>query len=252
MKLLLAAGGNFMSRILLMMKEIGGSRQNKAVLKTGITVFVILAMAISLFLFSYSEDVNKGLANNLIRLHVIANSDSSADQNLKKDVRDIIINYMEDELKSSKDAGQTEYIIKNNIQNIERIAKDEINRRGRDYNVRATLGSYPFPTKAYGDITLPAGYYQALKVVIGKGEGDNWWCVLFPPLCFVDVTHGTLPDDVKENLKNALTSEEYNIIASAGDDSEIPVKIRFKIVEFFQDSRIRFTGIISRIFKSKK
>jgi stage II sporulation protein R len=99
---------------------------------------------------------------------------------------------------------------------------------------------------------LPAGHYQALRVVIGKGEGSNWWCVLFPPLCFVDVTHGTLPDNIKENLKNALTSEEYNIITSVDSDSEIPVKIRFKVVEFFQNSRIRFTGMISKIFKGKK
>lgn len=241
-----------MSRILLMIKELGGSQRSSVVFKIGVTVVASAAFTMAMLLFSYSEDVNKGLADNLIRLHVVANSDSAVDQELKRDIRDAVIDYMREELKSSKDVGQTEYIINNNIGMIEELAKNEINKKGKDYDVKAALGSYPFPTKTYGDITLPAGYYQALRVVIGKGEGSNWWCVLFPPLCFVDVTHGTLPDSVKENLKNALTSEEYNIIASANDDDDIPVKIRFKVVEFFQYSRIRFTGMINKIFKGKK
>lgn len=241
-----------MSRILLMIKELGGSRHNSLIFKIGATVIVSAVFTMAIFLFSYSEDVNKGLANNLIRLHVIANSDSAVDQELKKNIRDVVINYMKEQLRDSKDVGQTEYIINNNLGKIEELARNEISRQGKEYSVKATLGSYPFPTKAYGDVTLPAGYYQALKVVIGKGDGSNWWCVLFPPLCFVDVTHGTLPDNIKENLKNALTSEEYNIITSVDNDSEIPIKIKFKVVEFFQHSRIRFTGMISKIFKGKK
>ena len=186
-KLLLAIGRNIMSRILLMIKELGGSRQNSVFFKIGVTVIVAAVFSTAIFLFSYSEDVNKGLADNLIRLHIIANSDSAVDQELKKDIRDVVINYMKEQLKTSRDVEQTEYIINNNLRKIEELARNEISRQGKEYSVKATLGSYPFPTKAYGDVTLPAGYYQALKVVIGKGDGSNWWCVLFPPLCFVDV-----------------------------------------------------------------
>lgn len=112
------------------------------------------------------------------------------------------------------------------------------------------MGSFPFPTKMYGDITLPAGTYEALRVVVGEGEGQNWWCVMFPPLCFVDATHGTIPDSVKEDLKNVLTKEEYSIVASADQEDEIPIEIKFKVVEIFQGSKIKVTGAINKLFKT--
>ena len=232
-----------------MIKEFGSSQRNSLIIKIGATVVVAAVLTMSLFFLSYSEDVNKGLADNLIRLHVIANSDTEEDQELKRDVRDLVLNYMKEQLLDSKDLEQTRYIINSSLEEIEKMAAAEVKRQGKDYAVKANLGSYPFPTKIYGDITLPAGDYQALRVVIGKGDGSNWWCVLFPPLCFVDATHGTVPDHVKERLKNTLSAEEYSIITSADDDEDIPIKVRFKVVEFFQSSKIRFTGMISKIFK---
>ena len=224
----------------------------RSIIKISLAIIITISIVAGLLLNSYSEDLNKGLADNLIRLHVIANSDSPEDQALKRDVRDIILSYMKEQLINSKDIEQTRYIINTNIKKIIVLAKDEIVQQGRNYDVNVTLGSYPFPTKAYGDIALPAGNYQALRVVIGKGEGANWWCVLFPPLCFVDVTHGTVPDSVKENLKKALTTEEYCIIASAEHENEIPIKIKFKVVELFQNSKIRFTGMINKIFNTSR
>ncbi|MGI6778504.1 MAG: stage II sporulation protein R [Acetivibrionales bacterium] len=241
-----------MSKVLLIIKQIGNSSRKMAFIKYGILI-VIAAMAVTTVAsLVYSNDVNKGLADNLIRLHVVANSDSLQDQQLKRDVRDAIISYMKNELEHSRAIDETNYIIRSNLINIKKLAEEEIAKQGKEFNVNVMLGSYPFPTKSYGDITLPAGNYQALKVVIGKGEGNNWWCVLFPPLCFVDATHGTVPDSVKEDLRMALTEEEYSIVTSANSDSDIPIKLRFKIVEFFQDSRIKFTGMISKIFKSSE
>lgn len=239
-----------MSKVLLMMKVIGNSRRIGNAVKIGMAFIVTASIVAGILLSSYSEDLNRGLADNLVRLHVIANSDSPADQALKRDVRDRILEYMKIQLQSSKDVGQTEFIINKNIDGISSLVKDEIKRQGKNYDVKVSLGSYPFPTKSYGDIALPAGNYQALRVVIGKGEGANWWCVIFPPLCFVDVTHGTVPESVKNELKNALTDEEYSIVASANTDDEIPIKIKFKIVEFFQDSKIKFAGLISKIFNA--
>ena len=241
-----------MSKVLLMIRELGIIRRMGNTVKIGISIIVTISIVAAILLGSYSEDLNKGLADNLIRLHVIANSDSPEDQALKRQVRDVILVYMKDQLNNSKDIEQTKYIINKDVEKISVLAKDEIGQLGKNYDVKVMLGSYPFPTKSYGDVTLPAGNYQALRIVIGKGEGANWWCVLFPPLCFVDVTHGTVPDSVKENLKTALTDEEYNIITTADEDTEIPIKIKFKVVEFFEDSKIKFAGMITKIFNTSK
>lgn len=198
---------------------------------------------------SYTESVNDGLADNILRLHVVANSDSPADQELKRNVRDAVLAYVQGVVKESDNIVETESIIRENILNISAAARKTVTCNGSDYTVKTELGKYSFPTKAYGDIILPPGAYQALRVVIGKGEGSNWWCVLFPPLCFVDVTHGVVPDSVKEGLKEALSEEEYRIVTSSGDESDIPVKIKFKIVEMFQDSKIRLAGAFEKLFK---
>jgi len=220
------------------------------IIKLGIAVVVISLFMAGIMLSTYSKDINKGLADNLIRLHVVANSDSEKDQALKYDVRDVILEYMQKKLKDSKDIEQTKYIINESMEEIVKLAEDEIKRQGMDYRVKVTLGSYPFPTKLYGDVILPAGYYEALKVVIGKGEGANWWCVLFPPLCFVDATHGVVPESVKNELKSVLTEEEYSIIVSADEEEDIPVKVKFKIVEFFQGSKIKAADIFDRIIRA--
>lgn len=237
-----------MSKVLLMFKGFGALRTNH-IMKAAIVVFAAILATTAMVVASYSDDVNKSLADNLIRLHVVANSDSPEDQTLKRDVRDVIITYMKDQLKDSRDIEETKYIINKNMPKLEELAKTEIHRQGKDFAVQASLGSYSFPTKLYGDVALPAGKYQALKIVIGKGEGANWWCVLFPPLCFVDATHGTVPESVKKDLRSVLSEEEYELITTADREEDIPVKVRFKVVEFFQDSKIKFSGMINRIFK---
>lgn len=219
-------------------------------LVTGIIAIAILLVFIRLN--TYTEKMNEGLSDNLIRLHVIANSDSPEDQELKRTVRDAILEYVHGKVKDSKSVDQTRSIIINNISGITAVAKQTIYDSGSSYDVKASLGSYPFPTKAYGDILLPAGDYQALRVVIGNGDGANWWCVLFPPLCFVDVTHGTVPDEIKDDLKKVLTEEEFELVTSSDEESDIPVKIKFKIVEMFQDSKIKLAGAFGKIFSGGK
>lgn len=237
-----------MGRVLQFLKGFRLQQRNDFI-KLGVFLAVLVMLSSTLFFISYSEDINKGLADNLIRLHVVANSDSPEDQALKLRVRDSIIEYMEVQLKDSQDIEQTKFIVKENLSRIEDIAREEMQKNGKSYEVKADLGTYSFPTKLYGDITLPAGNYQALRVVLGKGDGANWWCVLFPPLCFVDATHGTVPDSVKQDLKNALSEEEYRIITTADTDEDIPIKVRFKVVEFFQESKVKFSGMVSKVFK---
>jgi stage II sporulation protein R len=214
-------------------------------------ILAIGALLVLTRMITYTESMNASLSDNLIRLHVIANSDSTEDQELKHTVRDAVLEYVRNKVKDSQSADQTRSLIINDISGITDVARQAIAASGYSYDVKASLGSYPFPTKAYGDILLPAGDYQALRVVIGNGGGANWWCVLFPPLCFVDVTHGTVPDEIKEELKKVLTEEEYKLVTSSDEETDIPVKIKFKIIEVFQDSKIKLAGAFEKLLGGK-
>jgi len=217
----------------------------------GIVALVMISLLITGIAFaSYSEDVNSGLSDNLLRLHVIANSDMPEDQQLKRDVRDVILAYMKEEFENFENIEDAKLQLSNNLDKIKALSEDEIKRQNKNYSVKVMLGNFPFPTKMYGDVTLPAGTYQALRVVIGEGEGQNWWCVMFPPLCFVDATHGTVPDSVKEDLKSVLSEEEYKIVVSTDEEDEIPIEIKFKVVEFFQGSKIKIKGAINKLVNS--
>ena len=112
-----------------------------------------------------------------------------------------------------------------------KIAKQVINENGYDYEVNIRIGNFDFPTKTYGDISLPAGNYDALRIEIGEAKGQNWWCVMFPPLCFVDVTSGVVPDESKEIMQENLDYEEYTLIS---DDESTDIKFKFSLIEFFK------------------
>ncbi len=129
--------------------------------------------------------------DGLIRLHVLANSDTQEDQDLKRLVRDELVAYLQPLLATSGSLTQSQALIQQHLAQLEETARQALLAAGSVDPVRAELGYFQFPTRAYGDTVLPAGRYQALRIVIGKGEGENWWCVLFPPLCFVDVSTRT-------------------------------------------------------------
>lgn len=158
------------------------------------------------------HDEPDNIANKLIRFHVIANSDSPEDQSLKLKVRDRILNDIGSEMENLSTRDESEDFLNNNIEHIREIAADEILKHGKNYNVAVMLGKSWFPAKAYGSVALPPGEYTALKVVIGRGEGKNWWCVLFPPLCFVDITHTIADKETEEKLKELLNDEDNKSI----------------------------------------
>ena len=124
-------------------------------------------------------------------------------------------------------------IVEENKDDFEQIAIDTINEQGFSYSVKINIGNFEFPTKNYGDISLPAGFYDALRVEIGEAKGQNWWCVMFPPLCFVDISSGVVPDESKEMIENNLSEEEFALV-SKDDDNEI--KFKFKLLEFFNNA----------------
>jgi stage II sporulation protein R len=199
-----------------------------------------------------AEEVQKGLASHVIRFHVLANSDSEEDQALKLEVRDAVIEEMHELLIDAQSIDETRIIINENMNMIEAIAREIIIENGKDYDVTVELDNEFFPTRAYGDVVLPTGEYEALRILIGEAEGKNWWCVMFPPLCFVDVTHGIVPDESKEELKSFLTEEEYNMVLGAKREEDIPVKVKFKIAEVINESSEKQaekkTGIMTYLF----
>ena len=184
---------------------------------------------------SYVSAVSNNIANGVFRLHVIANSDSPEDQNLKYIVRDELIKYMNTLAKDCTSKQEVIEIAQNNISNFENIAKKTIQDNGFNYNVTVEIGNFDFPTKTYGDITLPAGTYDSLKIKIGKSEGQNWWCVMFPPLCFVDVTTGIVPEESKKEMKEAMPEEEYSLISNTNNSE---VNFKFKLIEFFENIKL--------------
>ena len=192
-------------------------------------LFFLLILFIIVSALSYTSTVSKTISNSFFRLHVIANSDSDEDQNLKYIVRDNLINYMNSLTKNITSKDEAIKLAKEHEQDFYNIAKQTIKDNGYSYDVNIEIGNSYFPTKKYGDISLPSGYYDALKVEIGTASGHNWWCVMFPPLCFVDMSTGIVPEESKETIKNNLPNEEYALIS---DNKSSDIHFKFKLIEF--------------------
>ena len=180
------------------------------------------------------DNVSESYKEKLIRFHVIANSDTNEDQELKLKVRDAVIAYLQPKLENSKSIEESEAIIKGEYDNLENISKKIISDNGYDYNVNIGLQYSNFPAKQYSSVVLPAGKYKALKIIIGQGKGKNWWCVMFPPLCFVDDQNGVINEKTDKKLKEILTSEEYDLIMAKNKTEVNNLKFKFKITEVFQ------------------
>lgn len=204
-------------------------------------IFIVSTILCSIGVNEVPELEKRG--ENLIRFHVLANSDDPEDQRLKLKVRDKIIKEMAGEMETSENIVETRNIIKRNLRRIEEIAESEILSEGRDYKVSAKLTEDTFPTRRYGGTVFPAGRYEALKVEIGEGIGKNWWCVMFPPLCFVDIKNGLTDEKTQQELKKTLTEEEYKLFYTATKEQELPLQLRSKIVEVFQTSKNKLANI---------
>ena len=189
---------------------------------------------------SYVNAISTDLQKNVFRLHVIANSDSEDDQNLKLKVRDNVIKYMNTLCSKTTSKEEAIEIANAHLNEFKKIALNTIKENGYNYDVNISIDNVFFPTKTYGDISLPEGYYDALRIKIGKAEGKNWWCVMFPPLCFVDVTSGIVPDDSKELLKENLSQEEYDLICNGNSEdlNNTDITFKFKIVELLNNTKL--------------
>lgn len=170
--------------------------------------------------------IQESIAQNIIRFHVRANSDSDSDQQLKLKVKNEVTALLQPMLTNSDSVEQSRNIIAQHMQDIKDTALDTIHNEGYSYDVDVYFEKSYFPMKSYADVTFPPGEYEAFRIDIGDAYGRNWWCVLYPPLCFVDAVYGELPKESKEQLKNVLTDDEYNAI------TKIRYKYRFKYLTF--------------------
>lgn len=213
------------------MKNLFKSKKLKMIIILSILLFIY----ISVCAFSYAQSVSIDIANSVFRLHVIANSDTKEDQNLKYKVRDNLLKFMNNLCKNCNTKEEAINIAKEHENDFKNIAIQTIKQNGYDYNVKINIGNFEFPTKQYRDISLPAGFYDALRVEIGEAKGQNWWCVMFPPLCFVDVTSGIVPEESKNQLESSLSEEEFALVS---DKSTPTIKFKFKLLEFFTNRDI--------------
>jgi len=201
--------------------------------KMVIILSILLFVYTTICAFSYAQNVSTDIANSVFRLHVLANSDREEDQNLKYKVRDNLLAYMNEICANCKSKEEAISLVKEHQDNFKQIALDTVKNEGYSYDININIGNFEFPTKEYGDISLPAGFYDALRVEIGEAKGHNWWCVMFPPLCFVDITSGVVPEESKELLEDNMSEEEFALVSN---DSNSEIKFKFKLLEFFNQN----------------
>ena len=196
----------------------------------------ILCVIVGVFGFLYiwtivlgNDLLQPSIASKILRFHVLANSDSIEDQSVKEEVRDAVGLYLQPLLKDAESLEETKNIVDKNIQQIIGVAENTLAEKGYDYTVSAHITRTDFPEKTYGAYTFPRGEYEALQIIIGEGEGKNWWCVLYPNMCFRGSVFEVVEKEAGEALREVLSPWEYADVFDSGK-----VQLRFKLLEFFE------------------
>ncbi|WP_370805804.1 stage II sporulation protein R [Eubacterium ventriosum] len=192
-----------------------------------IAIFATGILTWNIFLNLETKSTVSVLSHSAIRFHILANSDSVSDQTLKMRVKESVVNYIYEKTGDFKTVDEAKNFILNNDKTIKSIATKAIADNGYDYTVSSTFGFSDFPVKSYGDVIFPKGTYTSYTIKIGNGKGHNWWCVLYPPLCFVDVSTGVLPDNSKEKLRDSLSDTQYHTVTK--------YNFKFKYLKFFNN-----------------
>ena len=201
------------------------------ILSAAVFVGVLFAITIAAYTYVYAARTQQNIANNVIRFHVLANSDSTIDQNLKDQVRLAILTEFEETLSTFPNIETTRTLLTENLPNMQALAEDIIAREGFTYPVSANISQVFFPTRTYGNMSFPPGEYEAVQLIIGEGRGSNWWCLMFPPLCYVDMTS---TEQGREQLSNTITYEGFRLLMHQ-ESGERNLEVRFRVVEFWQN-----------------
>lgn len=197
-------------------------------------VVFYICSGIVIFLYVWNvvlgnDMLQPSIASKILRFHVLANSDLEADQEVKERVRDAVGLYLKPLLEEADDLEETKQIVNENMEDIIAVAEQTLQEHGYDYSVSAQITRTDFPEKSYGMYTFPAGEYEALQIVLGEGEGQNWWCVLYPNMCFRGSVFEVVEEEAAEALREVLSPWEYADVFDSGK-----VELRFKFLEFFR------------------
>ena len=194
-------------------------------------LFLCITCFLIAFLLTLSDGRQKDealaarIAPEILRFHVLANSDSSEDQNLKLKVRTMLLNSIYEDLGENASLEETKSYVLSHRNSLEKKAEHYMTKLGYDYPAHMELTNCYFPTKTYGDMVFPCGNYEAVRVKIGEGKGRNWWCVLYPPLCFTDSSYAVVPDTSKAILKSSMDESDYKSISRESPKIHIRLKL---------------------------
>lgn len=207
-----------------------------SLLKKAIAVILLFCSVLLLLPDSFftepSSDSSLSLNDRILRLHILAAGDDTASQEIKLHVRDRVLSVIQDTVAPADTAREAEALLLPHMDKILDAANEALADLGVSYGATATLTTEFFPIKQYGSLLLPPGDYRALRIVLGEGEGTNWWCMLYPSLCFTEGITGTLPEEEQEELRGLLTEEEYDLLFSK--KAKKPVKFKFRIVKLWR------------------
>ena len=227
------------------MKKIWRKIKNHTYSIWSVSLLVLVCAALSAILLARmnpaetvsSQEAAAEIADRIVRFHILANSDSEEDQAVKLKVKDAVISYVQ---KDGGDFGSVseakQYLESHTVQILE-IAEAVLAENGFSYGASAELTTCYFPIKMYGDAIFPAGYYEAYRILLGEGKGQNWWCVMYPALCFLDTSTGFLPDYAKENLKQIVGAKSFSVICPEPEEEtqkmpDTEIKFRFRYLTF--------------------
>ena len=177
-----------------------------------------------------NDPLQPSIASKILRFHVLANSDTACDQAVKEEVRDAVGTYLQPLLEEAECLEETKQIVSGHMEQVVGVAKQTLENKGFDYDVSARIAHIDFPEKTYGAYTFPKGKYEALQIVIGEGNGQNWWCVLYPNMCFKGSVFEVIEEEASESLKEVLNPWEYADVFDSGK-----VEFRFKFLEYFTE-----------------
>ena len=195
--------------------------------------FTLLATALACFLLAFLLSMNRvqsgrealaaRLAPSMLRFHILANSDSRSDQAVKLEVRSLLLDYISSHLSAGSDKEATRSYLSDHRAELEAAADRHLKQKGLDYQTTLQLTNCYFPTRVYDDLVIPCGYYDAARIILGKGNGHNWWCVLYPRFCFVDAACKEIPEESRSTLLSQLKQDDVLAL----EDHRPVVEIRF-------------------------
>ena len=204
------------------------------ILAISIALGLVFAVSVAAYTYVYSDTTQRDIADNVIRFHVLANSDSHADQVIKDIVRQEVLAEFEDLLSTPANVKESRQLLKTELPAIQAYAETVVRRLGFDYPVEVRIDKAFFPTQVYGDLAFPPGVYEALQITIGDGVGRNWWCLMFPPLCFVDMTS---TESGRQQLADTVSDESFRLLTYQDENAGNTMEVRFRVVEWWQNRR---------------